>query len=486
MPLTRLFKPYLRIFVGGCALLALTPANALPSSVSKELRAIGISPAHVSVIVQEVGAPAPVLSERAQTAVNPASLIKLVTTYAALELMGPAYRWKTEAYLDGEDLVLRGTGDPKLTYESFWMLLRALHGRGLREIRGDVVLDRTYFGAVPDGRIDDDTFRPYNVSPDALLVNFKAVRFSFLPQFERNFVHVFAEPALPGLQIINELKIVERSCPEGRAFRELIGASFQPRPPRAAFTGVYPAACGERDLNVALYEPEDYVGAMIRQLWTEMGGRWGGSLRSGTASPVAQLVYTHESEPLSQLVRDINKFSNNVMARQLYLTLAAHAGGPPADPDKAARAIRDWLAAKNLHVPELVLENGSGLSRAERISAQSLAAILQDAARSAVMPEFMASLPLAGTDGTMRKRLRGAPGAGQAHIKTGLLSDVRSIAGYVLDKRGRRHVVVMIVNHPRAPESQEALDALIAWAHDGPRGRARSTSDRRGVSQRHP
>lgn len=451
----------------------------------KELKAVGIPPSSVAVFVQEVGASRPALAERAAVSVNPASLMKLVTTYAALELLGPAYRWKTEAYLDADDLVLRGTGDPKLNYESFWMLLRALHGRGLREIRGDVVLDRSWFGPVADGRIDDDTFRPYNVAPDALLVNFKSVRFNFLPQFERNFVQVFAEPALPDLQIVNGLRIVERSCPEGRAFRELIGASFEPRPPRATFSGVYPASCGERDLNVALYEPEDYVAAMIRQLWREMGGSWTGKLRNGTASPAARLLYTHESEPLSQIVRDINKYSNNVMARQLFLTLAAEAAGPPAMPENASRAIQEWLATKQLRAPELVLENGSGLSRAERISAASLAAILQAAARSPVMPEFVASLPIAGTDGTMRKRMRAVSGTGQAHIKTGLLSDVRSIAGYVLDKRGRRFVVVMIVNHPRAPEAQEALDALVSWIYEA-RAPARPTAGRPGASQRGP
>ena len=466
-------------------LLALTPAFALPPTVAKELKAVGIPPSSVSIVIQEVGGSAPSVAERAGVPVNPASLMKLVTTYAALELLGPAYRWKTDAFLDGEHLVLRGTGDPKLNYESFWMLLRAVYGRGIREIGGDVVLDRSWFGPVPDGRIDDDAFRPYNVAPDALLVNFKSVRFNFLPQFERNFVHVFAEPALPGLEIVNELKIVERSCPEGRAFRDLIGASFQPRPPRAAFTGVYPASCGERDVNVALYEPEDYVASMIRQLWTEMGGRWNGGLRSGSASPGARLLYTHESEPLSQIVRDINKFSNNVMARQLYLTLGAEMGGAPADPDKAARAIREWLEAKKLRAPELVMENGSGLSRSERISAGSLAAILQAAARSPVMPEFIASLPIAGLDGTMRKRMRGASGAGHAHLKTGLLSDVRGIAGYVLDRRGRRHVVVMIVNHPRAPESQEALDALVSWVYEA-RGPARPRGHRPGASQRGP
>jgi D-alanyl-D-alanine carboxypeptidase/D-alanyl-D-alanine-endopeptidase (penicillin-binding protein 4) len=483
--LRALFKPWTRVFVGFALLLALTPAIALPPAVVKELGAVGIPASSVAVVVQEVGAAAPSLSERAGTPVNPASLMKLVTTYAALELLGPAYRWKTEAYLDGEHLVLRGTGDPKLNYESFWMLLRALHGRGVRQIRGDVVLDRSYFGAVAEGRIDDDSFRPYNVPPDALLVNFKSVRFNFLPQFERNFVHVFAEPALPGLQIVNELKLVERSCPEGRAFRDLVGASFQARPPRAAFTGVYPASCGERDVNVALYEPEDYVASMIRQLWTEMGGTWTGALRNGTPSPAAKLLYTHESEPLSQIVRDINKFSNNVMARQLYLTLGAELGGAPAEPGKASRAIREWLDAKKLPVPELVMENGSGLSRNERISARNLAAILQAAARSAVMPELVASLPIAGSDGTMRKRMRAVSGAGHAHIKTGLLSDVRGIAGYVLDKRGRRHVVVMIVNHPRAPESQEALDALVSWVYEA-RGPARPTSGRPGASQRGP
>ncbi len=486
--LLRLFKPSLGFVCGLALLLALTPSHALPPPVAKELKAAGIPASGVYLVVQEVGSATPVLAAHARAAVNPASLMKLVTTYAALELLGPAYRWKTEAYLDGEHLVLRGTGDPKLNYESFWMLLRALHGRGLREIRGDLVLDRSYFGAVPDGRIDDETFRPYNVPPDALLVNFKSVRFSFVPQFERNFVHVFAEPALPGLQIVNELKIVERSCPEGRAFRELIGASFQSRPPRAAFTGVYPAACMDRDFNVALHEPEDYVAAMMRQLWAEIGGRWSGVVRNGTVSPGARLLYTHESEPLSQIVRDINKFSNNVMARQLFLTLGAEAGGAPAGPDKAFRAIRDWLAAKKLRVPELVIENGSGLSRAERISAANLAAILQAAWRSAVMPEFVASLPVVAADGTMRKRLRNAPAAGHAHIKTGLLGDhgVRASAGYVLDRHGRRYVVVMIVNHPNARDAQEALDALVAWVHDGPRTPGRPTSGRPGASPRGP
>jgi D-alanyl-D-alanine carboxypeptidase/D-alanyl-D-alanine-endopeptidase (penicillin-binding protein 4) len=182
-------------------------------------------------------------------------------------------------------------------------------------------------------------------------------------------------------------------------------------------------------------------------------------------------VYTHESEPLGEIVRDINKFSNNVMARQLYLTLAAEFGGTPAQPEAAARAVSQWLTFKGIKAPELTLVNGSGLSRNERASAATLMAILQSAWKSAVMPEFVASLPVVAADGTMRKRLQGGTVAGNAHIKTGLLSDARAMAGYVLDRNERRYAVVMIVNHPNAPQADAAFDALLQWVRNGAKGR---------------
>ena len=459
-------------------------AADLPASVLRELRAVGVPPTHVHVVVQGLGARTPKLAVNAAAPVNPASVMKLVTTYAALELLGPAYRWKTEVYADGADIVLRGYGDPKLTHEGFWLLLRAVRNRGVRDIAGDVVLDRSWFGPVPDGRIDNDTFRPYNVTPDSLLVNFRSLRFSFLP--EPSGVKVLAEPVLPGLEIHNALRLAGGACPEGRAFRDLIGASFQARPPRAAFTGAYPVDCGERDLNVALHNPEDYAAGMIRQLWGELGGTLRGTVREGQTPPGARLLYRHESAPLAEIVRDINKFSNNVMARQLYLTLAAELGGAPARPEHAAHAVREWLERKRIPAAGFVIDNGSGLSRIERASAATLAALLQAAWHSAAMPEFMASLPVAATDGTMRKRLLDRGVAGRAHIKTGLLHDVRAIAGYVLDRHGERHAVVAIVNHPRAPESQAALDALLDWTFEGATGRAATRGRPPAGAPRHP
>ena len=461
-------------------------AADLPRKSLEALRAAGVPQSSVSAWVQEIGAARPTVSVRAETPMHPASVMKLVTTYAALELLGPAYQWKTEAYLDGEQLVLRGYGDPKLNYESFWMLLRNLRGRGLRDLRGDIVLDRSFFGPAQYNAFDNDVFRPYNVTPDALLVNFKALRFTFVPEPDKG-VRVFAEPALPGLEVVNSLKLAGGTCPDGiRAFRELIQASFQSKPPRASFSGVYPLECGERNLNVALHEPAEYVAAMIRQLWGEMGGTWTGTVREGTVSPAARLVYVHESEPLAEIVRDINKFSNNVMARQLFLTIGGELGGPPARAENAAGAIIEWVKTKKINAPELVLENGSGLSRGERITAQHLGQLLQAAWASPVMPEFVSSLPVVAPDGTMKKRLKGEGIAGSAHIKTGLLSDARSIAGYVLDRRGRRHVVVMIVNHPKAPQADAAMDALLEWIYESPTAPTRPITNRPGASPRRP
>jgi serine-type D-Ala-D-Ala carboxypeptidase/endopeptidase (penicillin-binding protein 4) len=477
----RLFKIFL-------LLLALTPlsgtAAGLPHQVAKGLRDSRVPEASVSIIVQELGARRAALAVNPGVTRNPASVMKLVTTYAALELLGPAFRWRTEAYQDGPDLILKGYGDPKLNYESFWMLLRNLRGRGLREIRGDLVLDRSYFAARAHEPIDNELFRPYNVVPDALLVNFKSLRFVFWPEDAK--VRLFVEPHLPGLELTNSLKISDGACPEGRAFRDLIQASFQSKPPRAAFTGFYPVSCGERELNVSLHHPEDYVAGMVRALWSEMGGSWSGRIREGVVSPSAKLLYAHESEPLSEIVRDINKFSNNVMARQLYLTLAAELGGTPAQPEAAARAVSQWLTFKGIEAPELTLENGSGLSRHERASAATLMALLQSAWKSAVMPEFVSSLPVVATDGTMRKRLHGEAVAGNAYIKTGLLSDARAMGGYVLDRSGRRYAVVMIANHGNAPQADAAFDALLQWVRNGARGQGRATANPRDASPRRP
>ena len=163
---------------------------------------------------------------------------------------------------------------------------------------------------------------------------------------------------------------------------------------------------------------------------------------------------------LGEVVREINKYSNNVMASQVFLTIDSMR---PATYEGAQRQLRLWLAQKGLSMPELVLENGSGLSRKERISAESLGNLLFAAWQSPVMPELMASLPVAGTDGTLRKRLGDGATLGRAHMKTGYLGNVRSIAGYVLDNEGKRWIVAFMINDPKSIHGKPAMDALLQW-----------------------
>ena len=448
---------------------------SLPAPVAKALAQSAIPESAAAIYVQEIGAERPLLAVGAERAMNPASTIKLLTTYAALELLGPAYVWPTEAYAAGAlkqdllagDLVLKGYGDPKLTLENFWLLLRDLRGRGLREIRGDLVLDRSHFaGADPDpARFDDQPTRPYNTNPDAVLVNFKAIRLQFVPDAEARAVRILPEPALPQIQIVNQLVLDAAPCGDWVA-RLKLDAQGAASTARLTFAGNYSRDCGERVRHFSVLNHQQYLLALFTQLWREQGGVFAGGVRDGTAAREARLIAAVQSPALAEVVRDINKYSNNVMARQLFLTLGSAGAGAPATPDKAGRVIRQWLAGKGLSFPELVLENGSGLSRIERISAANLAQLLLAAFRSAVMPELMASLPLVAVDGTMKKRLAGAELAGQAHIKTGSLSGVRAIGGYVLDAQGRRVVVVFIVNHANAGNAQPVQDALLKWVYN--------------------
>jgi len=462
------------------ALLALwTPhswaqAGVLPQPVARALAQAGIPEGAAAFYVHEIGAERPLLAAGAERAMNPASGIKLLTTYAALELLGPAHTWVTEAYAAGAlndgvltgDLVLKGRGDPKLTLENFWLLLRSLRSRGLREIRGDLVLDRTHFAANDHdpARFDDQPTRPYNTGPDALLVNFKAVRFSFVPDDETRLVRIVAEPALPQVQVVNRLALVYGPC--GDWFSRIkVDAQGGSAAARLTFSGRYAASCGERERSYSVLAHAHYVLSLFRELWRELGGTFEGTVRDGAAGAEARLIAAAESPALSEVVRDMNKFSNNVMARQLFLTLGAVGTDAPATADNAGRVIRKWLAGKGLSFPELVLENGSGLSRNERISARNLGLLLLSAFRSPVMPELIASLPLTAADGTMKKRLSNTDLAGQAHIKTGSLTGVRSTGGYVLDARGRRVVVVFIVNHPNAGNAESVGDALLQWVY---------------------
>jgi serine-type D-Ala-D-Ala carboxypeptidase/endopeptidase (penicillin-binding protein 4) len=522
---------FIRLFIS-CLIVTGAIASDLPEPVSAALKRAHIPLSSVSIVVQETHEPAALISLNAERPMNPASTMKLLTTFAALETLGPAYRWKTEAYLNGKlengvlqgDLLFKGYGDPKLTVEEFWMWLRELRQRGLREIRGDIVLDHSFFEAANQNpaQFDNDPTRAYNVGTSALLLNFNALHLHLIPN--GHATTALLDPELAGYTLVNHITTsTQMRCGGADAYKaHLDGHSI-------VLEGRIPASCGEADDYFSLFPHDEYFLAVFSALWQELGGTLQGKLHTGTA-PVDQVPFAlYISPPLSEVIRDINKFSNNTMARQLFLTLgtkdtahvdvtqasrgtgeilsgdsidkrddfssaqtlgetsllAGQEGGDttsmeisdppvpvtpssvdaplPANIARSTAAMQQWLKTRQLQFPELVLENGAGLSRKERISAQHLAELLQRATLSPFSAELEASLPILGMDGSIKKRLKDSDAAGYAHLKTGTLEGVKSLAGYVKAHSGKQWIVVFIVNHSNAALAQPAQDALVEW-----------------------
>jgi serine-type D-Ala-D-Ala carboxypeptidase/endopeptidase (penicillin-binding protein 4) len=458
-----------------CLLLAALPAQAkLPREVGRAFLDAGIPLNHVAIVVQDASKPRPLFAYDAERPRNPASVMKLVTTYAALDLLGPDYRWKTEAYLGGPlangelqgDLILKGYGDPKITIEQWQSFIAQLRANGLAAVAGDLALDRSRFALAPydPAAFDHEPLKPYNVGPDALLVNFKSLRLVLSPDPAGTAVVAHAEPPLDAVRLGALPAISADECNDWRA---RAAPTIDDRGDQAAiaFAGTYPASCGERDWWIAMLDHPHYVRAMFETYFRAAGGRFSGGIKERRAPAGSAPFAVLESPPLYDIVRDVNKLSNNVMAQQIFLTLATTSQPPPATTAKAAETVRRWLAARKLSMPGLVLENGSGLSRRERVSAGGLNRLLIAADRSKVRNEFASSLAVAAVDGTLERRFVNGSVAGQALLKTGSLEDVRALAGYVIDASGRRFTVVAIVNDRNASRAGGALDQLVQWVY---------------------
>jgi len=456
------------------------PAGPLPPTVMAALARAHVPLSSMSVVVQRIGAGGvPLVALNANVPMMPASTMKLVTTYSGLSLLGPDYRWKTTAYADGEvdangilhgNLYVQGTGDPKLVPEELIDLVDQIRRNGISGIDGALVLDKRYFD--PSTRdlpaFDADETAPYNVGPDPLLYAFKSLSFTLTPNPEGG-VSIDVLPQLAQLQIDNELRVTRGACAGTLPAASPSVAQTSGGFVQASFIGDYPLRCGPRTINVAALDHSTFFAGGFLALWKQAGGTFAGVTREGPTPSSARLVGTHRSPVLSDIVRDINKFSNNVMARNLFLTIGAATGKPPATTQKSAAAITAFLHRSALPMSGLYLDNGSGLSREEHITAQSLADLLTAANSSPVAQVFTESLPIAGVDGTMRNRLTNAGALGNAHIKTGTLRDVRAIAGYVGAANGESYVVVSMINDPRAEAARAAHDALLEWVYEGAR-----------------
>lgn len=484
LPRRRLVLAGAAAALSGPALAASSPTRAPAGSAAPDAGALlgqwaaltGAPPTSMAVLARPLDGGPALIEWNGTTSLNPASTMKIVTTYAALDLLGPQYRWSTTLHLDGVlragvlegHLVLRGGGDPKFVIEDLNALIGRMRAAGLAEIRGDLLIDDSLFdlSSVALDSLDGDRSQPYNVAPHAALMNFKATRI-LVRQDAAGQIRIALDPPLADVRVRNELQLVTGAC--GAAGSAIWVRDQEPGAsglPEIRVQGRFAPACGDQSLYAAVLDHRDFIHGFFKAAWRRAGGRFEGRTRIASGAARAPVWLRWDSpRTLLDVVQDINKFSNNVMTRQLLLTLATR-DGRPATPDRARQALASWLLRQGLRMPELVIDNGSGLSRSERISAASLTALLAHAAAGPHGEALRDSLPRVGHDGTMRARLSRHPVAGRAWIKTGSLRDVRSIAGYVDAASGRRHAVAMIANGDRLLGAQPAQDAFLRWVHD--------------------
>ncbi len=456
--------------------------DGLPDDLRRVLEGYQVDPATVGVFVQATDATRPLVSFNADRGFNPASTVKLLTTWLGLTELGPTWSWPTDVYLDGEvergvlqgDLILRGYGDPYLTTDRLWSLQRQLRLRGIRDIDGDLVIDNGYFAPAaghPDD-FDGEGLRAYNVLPDALLVNFQAIELHFLPDPPRDVVRVYANPMPANLAIENRLRLKSGRC---GGFRNGVALQLEggTARDRLIVSGRYGQDCELYTMTRSVLTAPTHAYGVFRTLWEEAGGRLSGNLRvePGLLDARAQEEDPYlrvQSPPLADVIRFINKYSNNVMSRHVFLTLGAQVFGPPATPEKARRAAKLVLRQRGMVFNGMRLDNGAGLSRTTRIAAGDLGKVLLDASYSPWFAEYVSSMSLAGLDGTLRKRFRAEPATGQMHLKTGRLNDVFATAGYVHAASGRDYAVVILQNFPDADRGpgEEAQSALLRWVYE--------------------
>lgn len=451
--------------------------TSLPPKVAKALAASKIPASSLSLVMLPLTGPGNTVLVNPDQSMNPASTMKLVTTYAALETLGPTYQWQTEFYGDGSlrdgvlhgNLYLKGGGDPKLNMEKLWLLLRDLRANGIKQITGDLVLDRSRFNVPQLPSFNDDGGdhnKPFLVGPDALMVNLKAVR--VVTRADGGKASVAVEPPIEAIGIDNQLKVSKAGpCPSWPDVR--LNPINENGRIRINITGSLPDGCNAQSY-ISLLDHPIYTAGAVRAIWKELGGSINGNDREGTPPKGAQLLVRSFSPDTVEIIRDINKYSNNTMARQVFLSIGAQFRDK-ADKDDAwaaQRVIRNWLARKGINASHLVMENGSGLSRNERISAREMAQLLQAAYHSPYSAEFISSLPLVGMDGTMRKRLKRTALQGQAHIKTGTLNTVRAIAGFARDRKGQTWVIVAFLNDNRPWGASSILDQALIELYNQP------------------
>uniref|UniRef100_A0A914YNE6 D-alanyl-D-alanine carboxypeptidase/D-alanyl-D-alanine-endopeptidase n=1 Tax=Panagrolaimus superbus TaxID=310955 RepID=A0A914YNE6_9BILA len=296
---------------------------------------------------------------------------------------------------------IKAGGDPFLTVPQLWDMLRELRLRGVKNLT-EVIVDRSIFGNVTinPGDFDNAGDRPYNASPDAMMVGLGASRLVFQPDTQARKWIAIIDPPLPGVRVQGEVEWSTATCPGS----PVVGTQIQPEAGGMVVrvSGKAAASCGEFSVYRLVHSQTEFFDKLFRSLWRDLGGTLARDIKAGRVPARAQAITWHDSQSLSDLIRLINKQSNNVMARTILLTVGAEMNGPGATVATGERAVMNVLGRQGVNTAGWTVDNGSGLSRNARVTAGGMADMLKVAWRSNWMPEYISSFAISGVDGTRK------------------------------------------------------------------------------------
>jgi len=445
--------------------------SEIPETLSEALTHYEISPNDVTLLVQATDEVTPRLALNLDVDRNPASLMKLITTWVALEVLGPDFTWETNLYADKStrrgnsigNIILKGGGDPFFLNRDLWMLLGELKNSGISEIRGDLLIDDTNFlvDETDPYLFDGDGRHVYNALPKSFILNFHSIELKFSVDQSSNAVLVTTTPSMPDLDLINTISLSQKPCAGDMPKIKLSLLNTN----QYLVSGVMPISCDEYKIHRDLIPHNRYVKNMFKKYWAHWGGTFSGSVGFGKVGNDHELIASFDSRPLGELIKITNKWSNNLMARMLVYSLAGDIAAPPFTRTSGLNVIMRELKKNNLDTSKLIIENGSGLSRETRLTGKFLFQFLKNAWEKPYMPEFISSMPIAGVDGTARKRFQHPGQVGAMHLKTGSLEDVSAIAGYVHKNNGKTYVVFSIINSPNVNDGVGKIfeSVLLDW-----------------------
>ena len=399
---------------------------------------------------------------------NSASLVKIITTYISLKELGPNFSWRSDFYYTGDivgetlkgDIVFKGTGDASFSVEDLEGMIREIQEKGIKRIEGNLLFDTSYFGLIPsEVTFDNNPMRAYNVFPSAISLQSNTINFIFKSQ--KNKVKIKSKPNIKTLKIINNIKSTREKCLNWRE-KLRYETKITEQQTLLYFSGKFSRKCKVKEIDLAMLDWQTYFYHTFKQKWIDNGGWFNGSfIQTSEALDDNRLLASHYSDSLVNLIRDTNKYSLNLMSRNLMLTIIANENYVQPTEAMVNSYIKNWLVEHQIDSEGLFIDNGAGLSRNIKISINQFLMILQNIYYDPMMPEMISSFPIAGIDGTLKRRMRNSPIKMNGHFKTGSMNEVSAMAGFFLNNEKQMNIFVFMMNGKKAKMSQNFQEALI-------------------------